>query len=112
MNDELQRGAARECPPAGRGDSQPHAALARSGKPGLSAGEKEEQNVLVWGSPALAQTLMDHDLVDEYVLLVSPIVRVEGVRLFPTGGEQRKLRITESKVLSGGMLAVRMTPAA
>jgi dihydrofolate reductase len=72
---------------------------------------RAEQNVLVWGSPTLVQTLMDHDLVDEYVLLVSPIVRAEGIRLFRDGGEQHNLKITEATVLGGGMLALRMTPA-
>jgi dihydrofolate reductase len=72
---------------------------------------RADQNVLVWGSPTLVQALMDHDLVDEYVLLVSPIVRAEGIRLFRDSGEQHKLRITEATVLSGGMLALRMAPA-
>ena len=72
---------------------------------------REDQNVLVWGSPTLVQALMDHDLVDEYVLLVSPIVRAKGIRLFRDAGEQHGLRITEATVLSGGMLALRMTPA-
>jgi len=71
---------------------------------------KEEQNVLVWGSPTLVQGLMDHGLVDEYVLEVSPIVLGKGIRLFKDGGERRDLRITDSTVLSGGMLALRMTP--
>jgi len=72
---------------------------------------KEEQNVLVWGSPTLVQDLMDEGLVDEYVLLYSPIVRGKGIRLFRDAGEQHKLKITESTVLGGGMLALRMTPA-
>ncbi len=72
---------------------------------------RDDQNLLVWGSPTLVQTLMDHDLVDEYVLLVSPIVRAKGIRLFRDAGEQHGLRITEATVLSGGMLALRMTPA-
>ena len=72
---------------------------------------REEQNVLVWGSPTLVQTLMDHDLVDEYVLLVSPLVRAKGIRLFRDAGEQHGLRIDEATVLSGGMLGLRMTPA-
>ena len=55
---------------------------------------------------------MDNDLVDEYVLLVSPIVRAKGIKLFREAGEQHDLRITESTVLGGGMLALRMTPAA
>ena len=66
--------------------------------------------MLVWGSPTLVQTLMDEGLVDEFVLMVSPIVRTEGVRLFPADGPPRGLRITESTLLSGGMLALRMTP--
>ena len=72
---------------------------------------RADQNVLVWGSPTLVQTLIEHDLVDEYVLLVSPIVRGKGIRLFRDGDEQRDLGITEATVLSGGMLALRMTPA-
>jgi len=72
---------------------------------------RAEHNVLVWGSPTLVQALMDHELVDEYVLLVSPLVRAKGIRLFRDGGEQHGLQITEATVLGGGMLALRMTPA-
>ena len=72
---------------------------------------RAEQNLLVWGSPTLVQALMDHDLVDEYVLLMSPLVRANGIRMFRDGGEQHGLQITEATVLGGGMLALRMTPA-
>jgi dihydrofolate reductase len=72
---------------------------------------RADQNVLVWGSPTLVQTLMDHDLVDEYVLLVSPIVLGKGIRLFRDDADKHVLRITEATVLGGGMLAQRMTPA-
>ena len=72
---------------------------------------RAEQNLLVWGSPTLVQALMDHDLVDEYVLLMSPLVRAKGIRLFRDGGEEHGLQITEATVLGGGILALRMTPA-
>jgi dihydrofolate reductase len=72
---------------------------------------KADQNLLVWGSPTLVQSLMDEGLVDEYVLLVSPIVRGKGKRLFRESGEQHDLRAAESRVLGGGMIALRMTPA-
>ena len=72
---------------------------------------RADQNLLVWGSPTLVQALMEHDLVDEYVLLMSPLVRAKGIRLFRDGGEQHGLQITEATVLGGGMLALRMTPA-
>jgi dihydrofolate reductase len=72
---------------------------------------REQENVLVWGSPTLVKTLMDEGLVDEYVLLVSPIVRGHGKKLLPEDGTQRSLQITEPRLLEGGMLALRMTPA-
>jgi dihydrofolate reductase len=72
---------------------------------------KQDQNVLVWGSPTLVQALMDNDLVDEYVLLYSPIVRANGIRLWRDAAGQHDLKIVESTLLSGGMLAVRMEPA-
>jgi dihydrofolate reductase len=73
---------------------------------------RERENVLVWGSCALVKTLIDEGLVDEYVLLVSPIVRGHGKRLLPEDGTQRTLRITEPQLLEGGMLVLRLTPAA
>jgi dihydrofolate reductase len=71
---------------------------------------KRDRNLLVWGSPTLVRGLMDAGLVDEYVLLVSPIVLGKGIRLYRDGGERHDLRITDSTLLSGGMLALRMVP--
>jgi len=85
--------------------------IVRDDVPARVSALKEDQNVLVWGSSTLVQALMDADLVDEYVLLVSPIVRGEGIRLFRDAGEQHDLKITDSTVLGGGMLALRMEPA-
>src|SRR3954464_5256454 len=46
---------------------------------------KADQNLLTWGSPALVQGMLDEGLVDELVLLYSPIVLGEGKRLFGGG---------------------------
>jgi dihydrofolate reductase len=78
--------------------------------PGRVQALRERENVLVWGSPALVKTLMEENLVDEYVLLVSPIVRGHGKKLLPEDGTEHTLRIVEPRLLDGGMLAVRMTP--
>ena len=67
---------------------------------------KADQNLLTWGSPSLVQGMLDEDLVDELVLLYSPIVLGEGKRLF--GGGRHDLKVTESTRLSGGMLALRL----
>jgi dihydrofolate reductase len=69
---------------------------------------KADQNLLVWGSPTLVQGLLDAGLVDELVLLYSPIVRGKGIRLFGPD-QQHKLRIAGATVLSGGMLGLRMS---
>jgi dihydrofolate reductase len=69
---------------------------------------KADQNLLIWGSPTLVQSLLDKGLVDELVLLYSPIVRGEGIRLFREG-QKHKLRVTEATQLSGGMLGLRLS---
>ena len=73
---------------------------------------RERENVIVWGSPTLVKTLMAENLVDEYALLVSPIVLGQGKKMLPEDGTQRTLRIIEQRLLDGGMLALRMAPAA
>ena len=52
------------------------------------AGLKQQpgKDLVVLGSGELVQSLMRHDLVDEYVLLIHPLVLGSGRRLFPDGG--------------------------
>ena len=73
---------------------------------------KDEQNLLVWGSPTLVGGLMEEGLVDDFVLLYSPIVLGKGKKLFAAPDAKHTLEVTESTVLGGGMLAVRMNAAA
>jgi dihydrofolate reductase len=79
--------------------------------PGQVRELRERENVLVWGSPTLTKTLMEENLVDEYVLLVSPIVLGRGKKMLPEDGTRHTLRIVELELLEGGMLALRMAPA-
>ncbi len=72
---------------------------------------KGEQNLLVWGSPTLVGGLMEEALVDDFVLLYSPIVLGKGKKLFAAPDAKHTLQVTESTVLGGGMLAVRMNAA-
>jgi dihydrofolate reductase len=79
--------------------------------PGRIRAIRERENVIVWGSPTLVRTLMEEHLVDEYLLLVSPIVLGHGKKMLPEDGTQHTLQIVESRLLEGGMLVLRMVPA-
>lgn len=61
------------------------------------------QDILLFGSGKLVQTLMDLDLVDRYNLLYYPIVLGKGQPLFGAG-RNAKLKLIESKPTSTGVV--------
>jgi dihydrofolate reductase len=69
------------------------------------------KDLQVIGSGDLAQTLMQHDLVDEYQLMVNPIVLGSGKRLFREGSATSPLRLVDSKTTSTGVLILTYQPA-
>ena len=58
----------------------------------------------VWGSANLVQTLMKHDLVDTFWLMIYPITLGVGKRLFAEGTIPAAFRVTESQVTSKGVI--------
>ncbi len=53
----------------------------------------------------MVQSLIEHDLVDEYSLAVFPIVLGSGKRLFADDGQMRRLELVDSKTTgTGGMI--------
>jgi dihydrofolate reductase len=66
--------------------------------------ERPGKDLVVLGSGALAQTLMRHDLVDEYVLSIHPLVLGSGRRLFPDDGAYAKLEMAESVTTTTGVV--------
>lgn len=65
----------------------------------------------VIGSGKLVQSLIEHDLVDEYALMVHPLVIGRGRRLFPEGSPQMPLRLLESASTTTGVLIASYAPA-
>jgi dihydrofolate reductase len=61
-------------------------------------------DLTVMGSGDLLQTLMRHDLVDEYMLSVTPIVLGTGRRLFADGTPPTSLRLVDSITTSTGVV--------
>jgi len=60
----------------------------------------------VWGSGNLLQTLIKHDLVDVFWLMVYPITLGDGKRLFADGTIPAAFKVTESIVGSNGVIVV------
>jgi dihydrofolate reductase len=58
----------------------------------------------VIGSAQLANTLIQDDLIDEFHLMIDPIVIGSGKRLFRDGGRLTKLRLVDSKATSTGAI--------
>ncbi len=65
----------------------------------------------VHGSGQLARTLIEHDLVDEYRLLIFPLHLGTGHKLFADGLAPAKLRLTDSRVTSAGVILATYVPA-
>jgi dihydrofolate reductase len=67
------------------------------------------KDILVIGSRMLVQMLMKHDLVDEYRLLLHPVVLGSGAKLFGES-DVRKLRLTGTRPFSTGVVVLTYEP--
>ena len=65
--------------------------------------EQDGGDLLVMGSPTLARTLISSDLVDEYRLMIEPVVLGGGKRLFPEDGRFRPLALLSTKTSGTGV---------
>ncbi|EMS87478.1 dihydrofolate reductase family protein [Leptospira noguchii] len=63
-------------------------------------------NLHVYGSANLVQTLMKHDLVDEFWLKIYPLTLGSGKRLFVDGTIPAAFKVTDSQVSPNGIIIV------
>ena len=72
--------------------------------------EQDGGNINVLGSGELVQTLLENDLVDEFGLMIHPLVLGSGKRLFKDGNPKRPLRLIRSTTSSTGVVIASYEP--
>jgi dihydrofolate reductase len=68
--------------------------------------------IQVWGSASLALQLVENDLVDEYRLMVEPILLGGGKTIYPSDGRARPLELVSVTQANTGVLICAYRPAA
>ncbi len=69
-------------------------------------------DILINGSGQLVRSLMTHELIDEYRLMLYPIVLGDGKRLFAHASEASSLQLIDTKTVGSGILILTYLPAA
>jgi dihydrofolate reductase len=72
--------------------------------------DEHRGNIYVHGSRQLAQTLLEHDLIDQLNLMVFPVVLGTGKRMFGDTSNRKKLRLVDSKVVGDGVAILIYEP--
>jgi len=67
------------------------------------------KDLFLFGSADLGATLIAHDLIDEFRIAINPRVLGGGAQLFKPG-QAMKLKLTDSRTLSNGVVIVRYVP--
>jgi dihydrofolate reductase len=79
----------------------------------VAALKADGPDMLIYGSGTLLESLREHDLVDEYRLMVHPLVLGSGKKIFPSEAKST-LTLADSQITNSGvaMLTYRLQPAA
>jgi dihydrofolate reductase len=67
-------------------------------------------DIVVHGSPQLARTLIEHDLVDELRLMVYPVVLGTGERLFGETSDKKPMRLVDTRTVGDGVAILTYQP--
>lgn len=72
--------------------------------------DQEGGDLMVMGSTSLVRMLASNDLVDEYRLMIEPILLGGGKRIFPDDGRARPLKLVSAVTASTGVLVCTYQP--
>jgi dihydrofolate reductase len=70
-----------------------------------------QRNILIDGGSDIVNLLMPYDFIDEYRLLVHPVVVGKGKRLFQEDRQKKELRLIEARAFGTGIVALTYQPA-
>lgn len=73
--------------------------------------EQKGHEIQVHGSGNLIQTLLKHDLIDEFRLWIFPVTVGKGKRLFGEGTQPAGLKLIDSKTSTTGVIIATYEPA-
>lgn len=66
--------------------------------------EQSDKNLVIFGSGALIRSLMPHNLIDRYILMIHPLILGSGRRLFTDGGAFATLRLVNTVPTAAGVV--------
>jgi dihydrofolate reductase len=72
--------------------------------------QRSEKDLTVLGSGQLVRTLAEHGLVDEYLLMIHPLLLGSGHRMFADDGRRTALRLVDSVTTSKGVVIATYQP--
>lgn len=64
------------------------------------------KDIVIFGSPSAAHSLMSEDLIDEYWLFVNPVLIGKGIPLFKDINDKVSLKLAETNVFSSGVIGL------
>ncbi|RED55075.1 dihydrofolate reductase family protein [Cohnella lupini] len=69
--------------------------------------EQPGKNLVIFGSPGAARTLLELGLIDEFLLTIGPVILGSGKSAFHDFGEKIRLKLLSSRTLKSGIIAAR-----
>ncbi|PRX68698.1 RibD domain-containing protein [Cohnella sp. SGD-V74] len=69
--------------------------------------EQPGKNLVIFGSPGAAKTLLELGLIDEFMLTICPVILGRGKSVFDGANEKINLKLLSSRTLKSGIIAAR-----
>ncbi|MFA9289318.1 MAG: dihydrofolate reductase family protein [Weeksellaceae bacterium] len=76
----------------------------------LKLKQESGKDIVIFGSPTIAQTFMRRGLVDEYHLLVQPVILGKGLQLYEDIHDRMKLQHLDTETFKSGVVLLKYAP--